>query len=112
MTPAGPQKFSFDTEFDTSGEVAYVAPSRPKRIYPAEEVEQMCAAARLEGERTALASVAADQARALAVVGEACRQALPKLAEVAHQHRIGAAQLALACGRAIAAEALDRFPEA
>ena len=33
------QKFSFDTEFDGRGGVAYQAP-RPKRLYPLEEVEQ------------------------------------------------------------------------
>lgn len=106
------QKFSFDTEFDDAGEVTYVAPTRTKRIYQAEEVEHMLAAARAEGERAGLASAAADQARALAMIGEACRQALPKLAEVAHEHRVGAAQLALACGRAIADAALDQFPQA
>ncbi|MBL8770793.1 MAG: flagellar assembly protein FliH [Phenylobacterium sp.] len=94
-----PAKFAFDTEFDAQGSIAFVAP-RPKRLYPAEEVEQIRAAARAEGERAALASVAA------------CSQALPRLAEVAHEHRQGSAALALACGRAIADAALARFPAA
>ena len=104
-------KFGFDTVFDHSGEVTFAAP-RPKRTYTADEVEAISQAARLEGERIALAGVAARQADALATIVAACGQALPRLAEVAHAHRVGSAELALACARAIAASALDRFPEA
>lgn len=107
----GPVKFAFDTEFDARGDVAYVAP-RPKRLFPAEEVEQIREAARAEGERAALASIAAQQAAALSQIAAACGQALPRLAEVAHEHRQGSAALALACGRAIADAALERFPTA
>ena len=111
MSEAPHLKFEFDTVFDHAGEVAYAAP-RPKRSYTAEEVEAISQAAKAEGERAALASVAARQADALAVIVAACSQALPLLAEVAHPHRVGLAELALACARAIAAAALDRFPEA
>ncbi|MBL8553607.1 MAG: flagellar assembly protein FliH [Phenylobacterium sp.] len=104
-------KFSFDTEFDAGGGVAVASP-RPKRLFPADEVEQIRAAARAEGERAALASVAAQQANALAQIAAACGQALPRLAEVAHEHRQGSAALAIACARAIADAALTRFPEA
>ncbi|MBX3483837.1 flagellar assembly protein FliH [Phenylobacterium sp.] len=104
-------KFSFDTEFDAGGGVAFAAP-RPKRLFPADEVEQIRAAAHAEGERAALASVAAQQADALAQIAAACGQALPRLAEVAHEHRQGSAALAIACARAIADAALARFPEA
>jgi flagellar assembly protein FliH len=104
------RKFGFDTEFDARGGVAYAAP-RPKRLFPADEVEQIRAAAYAEGERAALASVAAQEAGALAQIAEACRQALPRLAEVAHEHRLGSADLSLACARAIADAALARFPE-
>jgi flagellar assembly protein FliH len=105
------QKFAFDTEFDAAGGVAHQAP-RPKRLFPAEEVEQIRAAAQAEGERQALASVAALQAQALSQIAAACAQALPKLAEVAHEHRESSAALALACARAIADAALERFPQA
>jgi flagellar assembly protein FliH len=105
------QRFGFDTEFDAGGGVAFAAP-RPKRSYTPEEAEAIRLAAFAEGERTGLASVAADQARALAQIAAACGQALPRLAEVAHAHRVGSAELALACGRAIADAALERFPEA
>ena len=106
-----PQKFSFDTVFDAQGDVAFAA-ARPKRLFPAEEVEQIRAAALAEGERAAMASIAAQQANALSQIAAACTQALPRLAEVAHEHRQGSAALALACARAIADAALDRFPEA
>lgn len=105
------EKFAFDTEFDAGGQVAYAAP-RPKRLFPADEVEQIRAAAHAEGERAALASIAAQQANALSQIAAACAQALPRLAEVAHTHRLGSAELSLACARAIADAALDRFPEA
>lgn len=103
-------RFGFDTEFDANG--AGSAPPRPKRLFPADEVEHIRAAAYAEGERAALASIAAQQANALSQIAAACAQALPRLAEVAHEHRVGSANLALACGRAIADAALDKFPEA
>lgn len=104
------EKFTFDTDFDAGG--VALAPPRPKRMFPAEEVEQIRAQAQAEGERAALASIAAQQAQALSEIAAACGLALPKLAEVAHEHREGSAALALACARAMAFAALERFPEA
>jgi flagellar assembly protein FliH len=106
-----PEKFNFDTEFDAGGGVAFAAP-RPRRSFPADEVEQIRAAAFAEGQAHAMASIAAQQANALSMIQAACGQALPKLAEVAHEHRTASAVLALACARAIADAALERFPEA
>jgi hypothetical protein len=108
---AGLQKFTFDTEFDAAGDIAYAAP-RPKRTFTAEEAEALRQQAFAEGHAQAMASIAAQQAQALSAIAAACAQALPKLAEVAHEHRTQSAVLALACGRAIADAALDRFPEA
>ncbi len=105
------QRFRFDTVFDGAGDVTASTP-RPKRLYPVEEVEQIRALAHSEGERAALASLAAQQANALSQIAAACNQALPKLAEVAHEHREGSAALAMACARAIADTALDLFPGA
>jgi len=105
------EKFSFDTEFDAGGGVAF-AVQRPKRLFPVEEVEQIRAAAYAEGERAAMASIAAQQASALSQIAMACNQALPRLAEVAHEHRQGSAALALACARGIADSALEKFPQA
>ena len=110
MTPAlAPEKFNFDLEF---GAGALAATPRPRRMIPSDEVESIAAAARADGERAALASLAAQQAGAVAQIAAACAQALPRLAEVAHDHRVGSADLALACARAIADAALERFPEA
>jgi flagellar assembly protein FliH len=108
---SGLQRFAFDTEFDSVGGVAF-QPPRPKTSFTPEEVEQIRQQAYAEGQAVGLQSVNAAQARAMAEVAAACRQAMPTLAQVAHEHRIGSANLALACGRAIADAALARFPEA
>lgn len=105
------EKFSFDTEFDGKGSIAHQTP-RPKRLFPVEEVEQLRAQAYAEGERAAMASIAAQQANALSQIAAACGQALPRLAEVAHEHRQGSATLSLACAKAIADAALEKFPQA
>ena len=105
------QKFSFDTVFDAAGDVAYAAP-RPKRMFTADEVEQIRRESYAEGERAALASIAAQQQQAMAGISAACHQALPSLAAVAHEHRVASANLSLACARGIAGAALERFPDA
>jgi flagellar assembly protein FliH len=110
--PTGPvEKFGFDTVFEASGEVLFAAP-RPKRSFSAEEVEQIKRAAEAAGEARAMAGIANHQAQALALIAVAAQQALPGLAAVAHEHRVGSAELALACARAIAAAALDKAPQA
>jgi len=105
------EKFAFDTVFEASGDVVVASP-RPKRSYTAEEVEAIRKAAEAAGEARALAGVANRQADALATIAFTAQQALPGLAAVAHEHRVGSAELALACARSIAAAALDKFPEA
>jgi len=105
------EKFAFGTVFEATGGVIAAAP-RPKRTYSAEEVEAIRRAAMVDGEARALASIANRQAEALAVIGRATQQALPGLAAVAHEHRVASAELALACAKAIAAAALDKFPQA
>jgi len=104
-------KYGFDVEFDAAGQVAYAGP-RPKRSFTPEEVEEIRARAYAEGEQSALTSITAQQMAALSDIARACSYALSSLALVAHQHREGSAELAMACGRAIAGAALDRFPEA
>jgi len=111
MTEAPREKFNFDTVFAADGNVLSATP-RPRRTFTAEEVEQVRRTANAEGDRLAMASIDARQAAALEVIAQACRQALPRLAEVAHEHRVGSAELSLACARAIAGAALDRFPQA
>ena len=112
QAPGGPvEKFKFDTVFDGGGAVLSSTP-RPKRTYTADEVEQIRKAAEAQGQSQAMAGIAARQADALGVIARACQQALPKLAEVAHEHRVSSAELSLACAQAIAAAALDKFPQA
>jgi flagellar assembly protein FliH len=111
MTGPAHEKFLFGTVFDPTGAVLSAAP-RPKRTFTVDEVEQIKRAAEAAGEARAMASIANRQANALDVIGAAAQQALPGLAAVAHEHRVGSAELALACARAIAAAALDKFPQA
>lgn len=106
-----PRKFAFDTEFDAAGEIAYAAP-RPKRSFTPDEVEEIRRQARAEGEKAAMTSLTAQQLAVVSEISRACGEAMATLAGVAHQHRVGAAELALACGRVIAGAALDRFPAA
>jgi flagellar assembly protein FliH len=111
MTSAAHEKFGFDTVFEATGEVVFAAP-RPKRTFTADEVEAVRKAAEATGEQRALTSIANRQAEALAAIARTTQAALPGLAAVAHEHRVGAAELALACARSIAAAALDKFPQA
>jgi flagellar assembly protein FliH len=104
-----PRKFTFDTEFDGS---TPAAGNTYKRLFTSDEVAALGAKARAEGEAAAMQSIEAQTARALDDLAGAARAALPTLAAAAHQHRVGAAELALACARQIADAACDRFPEA
>jgi flagellar assembly protein FliH len=104
-----PRKYTFDTDFD--------GPSAPsastyKRLFGAEEVETLIAKARAEGDAAAMQRIEAQTARALAELAQAAKVALPALAAAAHEHRAGAAELALVCARQIADAACERFPEA
>ena len=103
------RKFTFETEFEGG-----MRPSGGayKRLYTADEVDALAAAARAEGEAAAMRRVEAESARALSQLADAAKAALPTLAVAAHEHRAGSAELALACARQIADAACDRFPEA
>lgn len=108
---AQPRRFAFDTVFDDGGRIAY-APPPAKRTIASEELEAMRARAYAEGEQSALALARQAEAAALARIADATAAALSTLAAAAHEHRSGAAELALAAARKIADAALDRFPEA
>ena len=111
MTQTPHRKFSFDTVFDDAGAVIS-EPQRAKTSYTPEEVEIERRRAFAEGERTVTARAEQAQAQAMSEIARAVEAALPALTRIAHDHRIAAAQLALACGKAIAGAALDAFPEA
>lgn len=105
------EKFIFGTEFDAVGGIARQA-RRERIMIPSEEVEGIRRAAFADGEKAAKAGIEAQQQQAIAHIAAACSQALPKLAEVAHEHRVASAGLALACAKAIAGAALHNFPQA
>ena len=107
--PAAYRPFAFDTVFD--GE-RVIAPVRPKTAFSADEVEAARAAGHAEGQRSAVARAEAEAAAALSEATRAIRAGLAALTTLAHEHRTASAELALACGRAVAGAALDAFPEA
>lgn len=105
------RRFDFGDVFDGDGGVT---PSRApyRRSYTHEDVERLCEQARAEGEAAAMRRIEAAQAQALAQIAEAVRASLSTLSAAAHEHRIGAATLALVAARRIADAALELFPEA
>jgi flagellar assembly protein FliH len=100
------RKFTFDTVFE--GDRVIAAAPRPKRSYSAEEVEAIRAERFAEGERSAVAKAQEAQAEAM----RALSAALSTLTTIAHEHRTGAARLALAAADKIADAALTAFPQA
>lgn len=111
MTGTPHKLFAFDTVFDDVGGVAYSPPVR-RKSFTLEEVEQARMAGFAEGERSAVAQAEAAVADALADIARAARLGLAAVQGVAHEHRIGAAELAMVAARRIADAALIRFPEA
>ncbi|RYF95741.1 MAG: flagellar assembly protein FliH [Caulobacteraceae bacterium] len=109
--PSGSRPFTFDTEFDDVGAVAY-QPPRQKRTFTPEEVEAIRAAAYAEGEGSSMAQAEMALAQAMDRLADAARQGLGALAQVAHAHRSDTAALSMAAARKIADSALARYPEA
>jgi flagellar assembly protein FliH len=105
-----PAKFAFDTVFEADGRV--VAPVRVQKSFTAEEVAAIRAQCFAEGEQSVVAMAEQAQAMALAEIADNARMALGTLAAVAHEHRVGAAKLAMGAARKIADAALERFPQA
>ncbi len=110
MTQTEHKKFDFGTVFGEGGSVRE-AP-RAKRSYTPEEVEAIRAEAFMEGENSALARTHIANAAAVQALSESAHQGLAGLTEAMHAYRKNCVDLALMCARKIAAEALDRFPEA
>ena len=111
MTDIAPRKFSFETVFDDEGGIAY-APPKQKRIFTLEEVTQIRAECFEEGQRSALVVAEQAAAAALQALAHAAHGALSTLVQIAHDHRVGSAELSLACARQIADAALEQFPDA
>jgi flagellar assembly protein FliH len=105
------RKFDFDTVFDGVGDVLS-APAPHKAFYTPVEVEQIRLEAFADGQRAAVQQAELDQAQCLEGIRFAIERTVPLLAQAAHEHRAGAAELALAAARKIADSALEAFPEA
>ena len=107
--PSPPRPFTFDVEF-SGGRV--ITPVKPKTQVSIAELDAAKAEAYAEGQASAVARAEADAATALAAARRDIADALSALKALAHEHRVASAELALACGRAIAGAALDALPEA
>ena len=105
------RKFAFDTVFDDVGAVAWTPPPT-RHTLSSDDLETVRTEAFAAGEAAAGAQAQRAQAFALQQLADATGQALALLAQAAHEHRRGAAELALAAARRIADAALERFPEA
>lgn len=110
-TLAALPRFGFDTVFDDAGVIAY-SPPPSRHSMSSAEVDALRAEGFAAGERSSTARAQAAQAEALQRLAEIASTALSTLAQAAHEHRRGAAELAMAAARRIADAALDRFPEA
>ena len=106
------RKFEFGTVFGDGGHVVSQPPPREKRFFTPEEVEAIRTQAYSEGENSALARAQMAQASAVQALADAAHSGLSGLGEAVHAHKSAAVALALVCAQKIAAEALQRFPEA
>ncbi|MEI9903983.1 MAG: flagellar assembly protein FliH [Asticcacaulis sp.] len=106
------KKFEFGTVFGDGGHVIATPPPREKKFFTPEEVEAVRAKAYAEGENSALARAQLAQAAAVQALADAAHNGLSGLTDAIHAHKDAAVKLALVCAQKIAAEALERFPEA
>ena len=104
------KRFDFGTVFGDAGQVT--AAPREKRAYTPAEVEAIRTEAYAAGEASALARAQLAQAAAVQALADAAQAGLSGLTDAVHAHKSAAVKLALICGQKIAAEALERFPQA
>ena len=102
------EPFSFDTEFDPSGQV--VGGGRNSRRYRQAEVDELVAQARAEGEASAVARAAEAQSAAIADVAGRLAPVIPKLTETLTGMREQGVGLARTLAVQLAGEAMARFP--
>ena len=112
MTQTVHKRFEFGTVFGAGGNVVSRPAPAPKKFYTPEEVEEIRQAAQAAGENSALARAQMAQSAALQSLADAAQQGLGGLTDAIHIHKEAAVRLALVCAQKIAAEALERFPEA
>lgn len=111
-SPPPHKRFEFGTVFGDGGAVIARQAAREKKAFTPEEVEVIRAEAQAAGENSVLARAQMAEAAAVQALADAAREGLSGLTAAIHAHKAAAMQLALVCGQKIAAEALDRFPEA
>jgi flagellar assembly protein FliH len=105
------RRFEFGTVFGDGGRVL-AEQKREKKYFTPEEVEAIRAQAYQDGENNATARAHAAQASAVQALADAAQAGLAQIADAVHQHKEASVKLALVCAQKIAAEALERFPEA
>lgn len=105
------RKFEFGTVFGDGGRVL-AEQKREKKVFTLDEVEAVRAQAYTDGENSAQARAQAAQAAAVQSLADAAQTGLSMMADAIHAHKEASVQLALVCAQKIAAEALERFPEA
>ena len=105
------KKFEFGTVFGGDGRVL-AEQKREKKFFTPEEVEAIRAKAYQDGETNAIARAQAAQAAAVQALADAAQTGLGLMADTIHRHKEASVQLALVCAQKIAAEALERFPDA
>jgi flagellar assembly protein FliH len=106
-------KFTFDTEFLPEGDrVAPAAKARQRKTVTNEELEQLAAQARSEGESNAAARAADQLERTIAALTVSLRAALDSSAARIEDVRAEPARIALAMARRIAPAAIAALPAA
>lgn len=111
IAPTPHKKFEFGTVFGDGGRVLAHQP-REKKAYTPEEVEAIRQEAYSEGEASALVRVQMTQAAAVQALADAAHQGLGTLNDTVNHYKHACVDLALVCAQKIAAEALERFPDA
>ena len=105
------KRLEFGTVFGGDGRVL-AEQKREKKFFTPEEVEAVRAQAYRDGEASAIARAQTAQAAAVQALANAAQAGLGQVALAIHTHKEASVQLALVCAQKIAAEALERFPEA
>lgn len=105
------RKFTFDTEFrDASDVVSEAARVRQRKTLTTQEIEAMCAKAKVEGTEAASVRTAENIERTIAAMVIALRAALDQSRVEIEQLRADAALIAFAAARKIAFAALAASP--
>ena len=112
MTHTVHKRFEFGTVFGDAGNIVSKPAPAAKKFFTPEEVEDIRKAAHAAGENSAMARAQMAQSAALQALADAAQQGLGGLTDSIHANKEAGVKLALVCAQKIAAEALERFPQA